>query len=110
MNSHQTALPFIPTTIIKKRILKGVQSFEVKWKDNQGLLCNLELAKQLLVTTEPQEMFRTAYPDLVEEYMKEKEAKSRKGEQCYISATMFIIYSVTLLQSTVSCWWVVDLE
>jgi len=89
--SNQAELPFVPIAVIKKRVLKGVLSFEVRWKDNHGVLCNVEHVEDLLVTTEPQEMFRTAYPDLVEEYMKEKEAKSRKGEQYY---TSFIILTL----------------
>lgn len=89
--SNQAELPFVPIAVIKKRVLKGVLSFEVRWKDNHGVLCNVENMEDLLVTTEPQEMFRTAYPDLVEEYMKEKEAKPRKGEQSY---TSFIILTL----------------
>lgn len=89
--SNQAELPFVPIAVIKKRVLKGVLSFEVSWKDNHGVLCNVEHVEDLLVTTEPQEMFRTAYPDLVEEYMKEKEVKSRKGEQC---CTSFIILTL----------------
>jgi len=81
----------VPIAVIKKRVLKGVLSFEVRWKDNHGVLCSMENIEDLLVTTEPQEMFRTAYPILVEEYMKEKEAKSRKGEECY---TSFIILTL----------------
>jgi hypothetical protein len=92
-NSYQAALPFMPSKIIKKRVLKGVQSFEVGWKDHHGLLCNLDLVEELLITTEPQEMFRTAYPDLVEKYMEEEEeAKFRKGEQCYICAIVIAYY------------------
>jgi hypothetical protein len=86
---NQAALPFVPIADIKKRVLKGVPSFEVRWKDNHGVLCNVEHTEDLLVTTEPQEMFRTAYPDLVEKYVKEKEMKSRKGEQCYSSFAVF---------------------
>lgn len=80
VTSHQAALPFMPSTIIKKRVLKGVNSFDVKWEDNHGYLSKLEYVEELLVTTEPQEMFRSAYPDVVEEYIKEKEEKPRKGK------------------------------
>lgn len=88
----------MPSKIIKKRVLKGVQSFEVGWIDHHGILCKFELKEELLITTEPQEIFRTAYPDLVEKYMKEEEeAKSRKGEQCYTWAIIIIIYSITFM-------------
>jgi hypothetical protein len=78
--------------IIKKRVLKGVKSFEVKWEDSHGYLSNLEYMEELLVTTEPQEMFRSAYPRVVEEYTSEKEGKSRKGEHCYTSLTIIVCY------------------
>jgi hypothetical protein len=81
----------VPIAVVKKRVLKGVLSFEVRWKDNHGVLCNVEHVEDLLVTIEPQELFRTAYPVLVEEYMREKEVKSRKGEQCY---TLFVILTL----------------
>jgi hypothetical protein len=93
VTSHQAALPFRPSTIIKKRVLKGVKSFEVKWEDNHGYLSKFEyVEEELLVTVEPQEMFRSAYPDVVEEYIKEKEQKPRKGEHCYTSLTITVHY------------------
>jgi hypothetical protein len=92
----------MPIAVVKKRVQKGVPSFEIRWKDTHGILCNVECVEDLLVTVEPQEMFRTAYPDLVEEYVKEKEAKSRKGEQCYTSFTVFILQH---LVPSVSFWW-----
>jgi hypothetical protein len=73
-------------------VLKGVESLEVKWEDNDGYLSKLECVEELLVTIEPQEMFRSAYPDLVEEFIKEKEGKSRKGEHCYTSLTVIVHY------------------
>jgi hypothetical protein len=90
VTSNPAALPFMPSTIIKKRVLKGVKSFEVKWEDNHGYLSKLEDMEELLVTIEPQEMFKIAYPDVVEEYMEERERKSRKGEHCYTSFTITV--------------------
>jgi hypothetical protein len=66
MTSHQVALPFMPSTVTKKRVLKGVKSFEVKWKDNRDYLRKWEHVEELLVTTKPQEIFRRAYPDAEE--------------------------------------------
>lgn len=91
VTSHQAALPFMPSTIIKTRVLKGVKSFEVKWEDNHGYLNKLECMEDLLITVEPQEMFRIAYPDVVEEYIKERERKSRKGEHYYTSLTITVL-------------------
>jgi hypothetical protein len=90
--SHQAALLLMPSTVIKKRVLKGVKSFEVKWEDSDGYLSKLEYVEELLVTVEPQEMFRSAYPHIVEEYLKEKERKPRKGEQRYTSLTITVHY------------------
>ncbi|PSN53095.1 hypothetical protein C0J52_09149 [Blattella germanica] len=78
--TNLTSLPLTPTTIVKKRVQKGVPSFEVKWEDSQNILSNVENPEELLVTIEPQELLEAAYPNLVEEFIIAKEAKSKKGK------------------------------
>ncbi|KAJ9582965.1 hypothetical protein L9F63_022691, partial [Diploptera punctata] len=74
-----SSLPFCPDVIIKKRIQRSVQCFELKWKDSHQVLCNVEHSEKMLTTIEPHELVRLAYPDLVQQYI-ESTAKTKKGK------------------------------
>lgn len=76
-----------PDFIVKKRVLKGIPSLEVVWKDTKnsfnGLICDEELKsymeehpkglEELYSTIEPLDLMEKKYPDLVAMFLLSKE-------------------------------------
>lgn len=65
---------FRVTTILKKRNLRGVESYEVQWSGDE--LSNV-------TTVEPVELVAKVYPKLHEQYILSK-LKPKRGEYLYI--------------------------
>lgn len=73
-----------PEAIVKKRVLKGVPSYEIQWTDKEHILQDITLdddltLKKLLTTIEPQHLVDIAFPGIVQSFILEKEGKSKKG-------------------------------
>ncbi|XP_047115106.1 flap endonuclease GEN [Schistocerca piceifrons] len=78
-------LKISPKIITKKRIVKGICSYEILWNDEEGFMNTIEMddgitIDKLLTTVEPQHLVQTAYPEVVQEFLAEKE-KSKKGKE-----------------------------
>ncbi|XP_067010014.2 flap endonuclease GEN isoform X2 [Anabrus simplex] len=83
--SASTSFLLSPQSIIKKRVKKGILSYEVQWTDEHGCLRNIDLdegvtLESLLVTVEPQTLLQEAYPRLVSNYLEKIAAKNKKGK------------------------------
>nr|CAD7455555.1 unnamed protein product [Timema tahoe] len=70
--------------IVRKRVQRGVACLEVVWEDVGGWLSSVVTERKgdevVLVTVEPRELLERAYPHLIEDFEREKQAKSKKGK------------------------------
>nr|CAD7423931.1 unnamed protein product [Timema monikensis] len=80
-NHHQLVSAL---SIVRKRVQRGVACLEVVWDDVGGWLSNVALERKgdevMLVTVEPRELLERAYPCLIEDFERGKQAKSIKGK------------------------------
>ncbi|KAK7788653.1 hypothetical protein R5R35_013079 [Gryllus longicercus] len=77
---------FSPKHIVKKRVCRGVESYEINWLDVEGIVTQID-PSMLIVTVEPRNLVEKAYPELVEAYetaknIKRKKVISKKKESC----------------------------
>ena len=88
------ACPLVPREIIKARVLRGIQSYEIKWTDTTGLFDSLAETAQasqtdiatMFCTIEPQSLVKCAFPDLVHNYevqIEEAKRAKKKGKCCF---------------------------
>ena len=94
-HDRRLAMPglLIPEKIKKPRNIRSVASYEIVWKDEEGLFEGMTLAcisdkendfedspilPRELATLEPQHLFQKCYPLLVEEFENAKLAKKKK--------------------------------
>nr|CAD7396244.1 unnamed protein product [Timema cristinae] len=81
-NNHHQLVSAL--SIVRKRVQRGVACLEVVWEDVGGWLSNVALERKgdevMLVTVEPRELLERAYPCLIEDFERGKQAKSIKGK------------------------------
>nr|CAD7258171.1 unnamed protein product [Timema shepardi] len=71
-------------SIVRKCVQRGVACLEVVWEDVGGWLSDVAVERKgdeaVLVTVEPRELLARAYPCLIEDFEREKQAKTKKGK------------------------------
>ncbi|XP_073843169.1 XPG-like endonuclease [Musca autumnalis] len=85
----------VPKEIVKKRIVKGIPSLEIIWQDEKGIFNGLipdaqlrdmesenpKATTDLWTTVEPMSMMETAFPELVDAFLKSKEKPKKTAKK-----------------------------